>query len=58
MANFINNPAHWAKRAEKLRRLADQTDNDLAKLALLRLASDLDELAQRAVARSDGRAFG
>jgi hypothetical protein len=55
MANHINDPAHWAARAKKMRHFAEQTQDDSAKQAMIRVAFGYDKLAQRAMARSGGR---
>jgi hypothetical protein len=55
MPNLVNDPAHWAERAEQMRGLADQTKDDGWKQAMLRVASNYDKLAARATVRSDGR---
>jgi len=40
--------AHWRKRAEEMRRLADQTTDAEEKQLLFGLAADYDRLAKRA----------
>jgi len=42
-------------RWKKLRVLAEQTKDEGAKQRMLRIAADYDRLAERALARADGR---
>jgi hypothetical protein len=50
----INDPAHWRKRAEEARKMAEQIDDVLAQAAMLRIAEDYEQLAKRAEARAIG----
>ena len=55
-SHFINGPAHWRQRAQETRALANQIDDEDAKLAMLRIADEYELLAKRAAARALGRA--
>ena len=44
---FRYDPEHWRDRAEDMRRLARDTQNEEAKQMMLRIADDYDELASR-----------
>jgi len=45
---LVNNPAYWRNRAEETRALADEMTDVLAKLRMLKLVQDYEELAVRA----------
>ena len=47
----INDPKHWRERAEEARVHAEQLTDEKAKKAMLRIASDYEELARRAERR-------
>jgi hypothetical protein len=53
-SGFINDPAHWQQRAQEMRDLAQTAADEESKRAMLRIASDYDKLAQRALERSGG----
>jgi hypothetical protein len=53
----VNDPRHWLGRARHMRELADQTSDDDARLAMLRIALEYERLAERAAARAEGRAL-
>jgi hypothetical protein len=53
--SHINDPAHWRRRAQQTRTLADQLTDLQAKAAMLRIAEDYERLAKRAEARSIGQ---
>jgi hypothetical protein len=53
--HFINDPQHWRARAKEARILANQMNNSEAKTAMLRIAADYEDLAQRAEDRALGR---
>jgi len=44
----VNDPEYWRKRAEESRALADEMTDVLAKLRMLKLVQDYEELAVRA----------
>jgi hypothetical protein len=54
LASFINDPEHWLERAEQMRNLADELDDEQAKETMLRIANDYGRLAQRAEKRAKG----
>ena len=43
----VNDPAYWRKRAEETRALADEMTDVLAKIRMLKLVKDYEELAIR-----------
>ena len=47
----VNDPAYWRKRAEETRALADEMTDVLAKIRMLKLVRDYEELAIRAEKR-------
>jgi hypothetical protein len=53
-SNFINDPKHWHERAEEMRALAEKAGDEESRQAMLRIATDYDKLAQRALERSAG----
>jgi len=53
-AHYINDPGHWRDRAEEMRALAHDVQDEAARQTMLRLAQDYDRLAARAEQRSDG----
>ncbi len=53
-ASYINDPDHWRKRAQEMRALAADIEEQDAKAIMLRLADDYDKLALRAAQRADG----
>ena len=52
LASFINDPEHWLQRAEQMRILADEIDDEPAKETVLRIANDYGRLAERAEQRA------
>jgi len=55
-ASFINDPAHWRRRAEETRTIAEQMSDLQSKDAMLRIAKDYERLAERA--ETAGKRFG
>jgi hypothetical protein len=49
--SFIHEPAHWRKRAEQARTIADQMNDAEARSMMLKIAEDYEKLAKRAEAR-------
>jgi hypothetical protein len=47
----VNDPVYWRKRAKETRALADEMTDVLAKLRMLKLVQDYEELAIRAEKR-------
>jgi len=54
LASFINDPEHWLERAEQMRTLADELDDEQAKETMLRIANVYGRLAKRAEQRAKG----
>jgi hypothetical protein len=54
LTSFINDPEHWLQRAEQMRILADEIDDEPAKETVLRIANDYGRLAERAEQRAKG----
>jgi len=52
MAQILDNPTHWRKRAEEARTLADIINDPEAKRMMLRLVETYEELAIRASQRA------
>ena len=48
LASFINDPEHWLQRAEQMRILADEINDEQAKETVLRIANDYGRLVARA----------
>ena len=53
-ASFINDPAHWRRRAEEARTIAEQMSDLQSKDSMLRIAKDYERLAKRAEQRGKG----
>jgi hypothetical protein len=51
MPLFLNNPAHWHLRAQELRLLAQQLEDQEAKASILKMAEEYDRLCIRAAKR-------
>jgi len=49
--SFINDPEHWRSRAEEIRTLADEEQDDVSKQIMLRIADDLSKLHFELLAR-------
>jgi hypothetical protein len=49
---FIDDPVHWRERAEEIRTLADDMNDEISKQMMLRIAADHEKLATRAEARA------
>lgn len=54
-ASYINDPTHWRERAEQMRVLAENMNDESSKATMLKLADDYDKLAARAAERADGK---
>lgn len=54
LSKSINNQRHWLDRAAEVREIADTMAEGGMKTAVLKLASDYDRLAARAIARTEG----
>ncbi|HEY1746326.1 MAG TPA: hypothetical protein VGG11_06140 [Xanthobacteraceae bacterium] len=54
LSKSINNPRHWLDRAAEVREIADTMKEGGMKTAVLKLASDYEKLAARAIARTQG----
>jgi hypothetical protein len=55
-SDYINNPKHWQARAAEMRSIAGTMAEDGIKASVLRMATDYDKLAARAIARTSGEA--
>jgi len=49
--SILDDPKHWRERAEEARRVADAVDDPIAKAAMLRIASDYEQIAEQAQSR-------
>jgi hypothetical protein len=49
--SVADDPAHWQKRADEIRQLAEKVSDAKERETLLKLAVDYDKLAQRAASR-------
>ena len=43
--NLLNDPAHWRRRAEEMRNIADQLDDPVAKQKMLEVAEHYEQIA-------------
>jgi hypothetical protein len=50
-SDAANNSRHWQDRANGMRALANQANDDISKQMMLRIAEDYDKLALRAELR-------
>lgn len=50
-SQLINDSAHWRRRAEEARRLADQLDDPVAKATMVEIAQSYERLAEIALQR-------
>jgi hypothetical protein len=55
-SDYFNNPKHWLARAAEMRAIAGAMAEDGIKASMLKLATDYDKLAARAIARTSGEA--
>jgi len=46
--SIVDDPAHWRRRAEEARRVADQLDDPIAKKTMLDIALSYEQLAAKA----------
>ena len=58
IAQHLNDPEHWRKRAEEARVLAEQMSDEWSKQTMLRIADDYDQLAVRAAVRAGDETKG
>jgi hypothetical protein len=49
--SFVNDPEHWRKRAEEMRKAADNIKDEKSKQRMLWVADDYDHLAKQATRR-------
>jgi hypothetical protein len=56
LSDYTNNPKHWQARAAEMRAIACNMAEDGIKASILRMATDYDKLAARAIARTSGEA--
>jgi hypothetical protein len=57
-SDYFNNPKHWQTRAAEMRAIAGTMTEDGIKASMLRMATDYDKLAARAIARGAKAASG
>jgi hypothetical protein len=50
-SDYMKNPKHWLDRAAEMRAIAATMAEDGIKASVLRMATDYDKLAARAIAR-------
>jgi hypothetical protein len=51
MSPLINDSAHWKRRAEEARRVAEQLDDPAAKATMVEIAESYERLAEMAALR-------
>ena len=51
-ASLLNDSKHWRDRAQEARAIADETDTELIRRSMLRIAEEYERVAEKA----DGRA--
>jgi hypothetical protein len=54
-SDHISKSKHWLDRAAEMRAIAATMAEDGIKASMLRMATDYDKLAVRAIARTDGK---
>jgi hypothetical protein len=54
MPSFINDPKHWRERADEMRALARDAQDEAARQSMLGIAEEYERLARRAEKRSQG----
>jgi hypothetical protein len=57
-SDYFNNPKHWQTRAAEMRAIAGTMTEYGIKASMLRMATDYDKLAARAIARGAKAASG
>ena len=57
-SDHVNKSKHWQARAAEMRAIAAPMAEDGVKASMLKLASDYDKLAVRAIARAVTKAVG
>jgi hypothetical protein len=55
MGKPTDDPKHWRKRAEEMRRLADEASDEKMRLKMVEIADGYELLAQRAEERRQRR---
>jgi hypothetical protein len=53
--SILDDPKHWHERAEEARRVADKLDDPASKTAMLRIASDYEQIAEQALRATGAR---
>jgi hypothetical protein len=51
MSSLLNDPAHWRRRAQETRSIADRLDDPIAKQTMLEVAEHYEQLAAIAETR-------
>jgi hypothetical protein len=51
MSRILHDSEHWIVRAQEARKIADETDNDLVRRSMLKIAEEYELLARRAGTR-------
>jgi hypothetical protein len=57
-SSILHDPAHWHRRAEEARTVAEQLDDSVAKAMMLGIAEDYERLAENALRRTAGVVVG